>query len=44
MNDCKLMCLSKNLGVGLLNPSKNKIDLEFFDENNDSEYKYSMKK
>ena len=44
MNDCKLMCLSKNLGIGLLNPMKHKIDLEFFDENNNSEYKYSMKK
>ncbi len=43
MNDCKLNCLSKNLGVGILKFKKNKVDIEFYDENNLLEYKYSIK-
>lgn len=43
MNDCKLNCLSKNLGVGILKFKKKKVDIEFYDENNLLEYKYSIK-
>ena len=44
MDDCKLNCLSKNLGVGVLKFKKNKADIEFYDDDNNLEYLYSIKK
>ena len=44
MGDCKLNCLSKNLGVGVLKFKKNKADIEFYDDDNKLEYLYSIKK
>ena len=44
MSDCKLNCLSKNLGVGVLKFKKNKADIEFYDDDNNLEYLYSIKK
>ena len=44
MIDCKLNCLSKNLGVGILKIKKNNLDIEFYNENNLLEYKFPIKK
>jgi len=44
MKDCDLFFSSTNLGVGLLKCKKRSIDIEFFNENNQLEYKYSIKK
>ena len=44
MKDCDLYFSSTNLGVGLINCKKNKCDISFFNEQNQLEYNYSIKK
>ena len=44
MKDSKLMFSSTNLGHGLIIPNKKYLHIDFFDNNNNSEYYYKIKK
>ena len=44
MKDCELIFTSMNLGVGLVSCNKNKISIEFFNEEPKLEYRYLIKK
>ena len=41
---CKLECCSNNLGYGYVKVDNNQMSIEFLDENNQSEYIYTIKK